>query len=51
MRLTVGQYRQAIKLKVPPLYPEEEVTIEFITSNYPKDIQYMFKCQGERGVM
>jgi hypothetical protein len=46
MRLKVGCYRQAIKLKVPPLYPEDGVTVEFLGSNFPPEIQYMFRCQG-----
>ena len=47
MRLKMGHYKQAIKLKVPPLYPEEGVHIEFLGSNFPEDIQYMFRCQGK----
>ena len=47
MRLKIGHYKQAIKLKVPPLYPEEGVLIEFLGSNFPVDIQYMFRCQGK----
>ena len=46
LKLKVGNYHQGIKLTVPPLYPEEGVTIEFLSSNFPKDMQYMFKCQG-----
>ena len=46
MRLKVGQYRQAIKLKIPPLYPEHGIVIEFLGSNFPADMQYMFRCQG-----
>jgi hypothetical protein len=48
LRLKVGNYHQGIRLKVPPLYPEEGVAIEFLSSNFPKDIQYMFRCQGEQ---
>ena len=48
LRLKVGNYHQGIRLKVPPLYPEEGVAIEFLSSNFPKDMQYMFRCQGER---
>lgn len=47
MRLQCGKYRQNIKLKVPYNYPEEGVVIEFLTSNFPADIQYMFRSQGE----
>jgi hypothetical protein len=47
LRLKVGNYHQSIRLKVPPLYPEEGVAIEFLSSNFPKDMQYMFRCQGE----
>ncbi len=47
LRLQQGRYRQAIKLKVPPSYPEEGVAIEFTTSNFPADMQYMFRSQAE----
>jgi hypothetical protein len=47
LRLSCGAYRQNIKLKVPYNYPEEGVEIEFLTSNLPQDIQYMFKAQAE----
>jgi hypothetical protein len=50
MRLRVNQYSQDIKLKVPPLYPEEGVLIEFGASNFPTDMQYMFRCQAEEVV-
>lgn len=46
MRLRVGEYRQSIKLKVPPEYPEEGVTLEFISSNFPPDLVYMFQSQA-----
>lgn len=48
LRLKVSNYHQGIRLKVPPLYPEEGVAIEFLSSNFPKEMQYMFRCQGER---
>ncbi len=47
LRLSCGQYRQNIKLKVPYNYPEEGVEIEFLTSNLPQEIQYMFKAQAD----
>ena len=47
MRLAHGQYRQGIKLKVPAMYPEEGVQIEFTTSTFPADLQYMFRSQAE----
>jgi len=47
MRLSKDNYRQSIKLKVPPMYPEEGVQIEFLNSNFPPDIQWMFKAQAE----
>lgn len=47
MRLTQGAYKQSIKLKIPPNYPEEGVEIEFLNSNFPYDLQYMYKSQAE----
>jgi hypothetical protein len=47
MRISTGKYRQNIKLKVPYNYPEVGVQIEFVSSNFPNDIQYMFKSQAE----
>jgi hypothetical protein len=47
MRLVHGAYKQNIKLKVPPLYPEEGVELEFCGSNFPSDMQYMFKSQAD----
>jgi hypothetical protein len=47
MRLSAGRYRQTIKLKVPPNYPEDGVHVEFASSNFPSDIQYMFQSQAE----
>eukprot|EP01038_Epipyxis_sp_PR26KG_P006293 gene6293-8667_t len=47
MKLQCGQYKQVIHLRIPLLYPEQGVEIEFISSNYPSQIQYMFKSQAE----
>ena len=47
MRLTQGAYKQSIKLKIPPSYPEDGVEIEFLNSNFPMDLQYMYKSQAE----
>jgi len=47
MRISKDNYRQSIKLKIPPMYPEEGVEIEFLNSNFPDDIQWMFKAQAE----
>jgi hypothetical protein len=47
LRLTEGAYRQTVKLKVPPMYPEEGVQVEFTTSNFPAAMQYMFRSQTE----
>lgn len=47
LRLTCGQYKQLISLKVPYDYPEQGAVIEFGASNYPADIQLMFKSQAE----
>ena len=41
MRLVDGEYRQAIKLTVPPMYPEEGVQIEFTTSTFPRYGTYL----------
>lgn len=45
LRLKCNQYQQNIKLKVPYNYPVEGVVIEFLKSNFPQDIQIMFKGQ------
>lgn len=47
MRLVKDNYRQSIKLRIPAMYPEEGVQIEFLNSNFPSDIQWMFKAQAE----
>lgn len=47
MRLSCGEYKQNIKLKVPYNYPEEGVEVDFVSSNFPADIQLMFKSQAE----
>ncbi len=47
MRLTTGAYKQVIKLRIPLNYPEEGVQVEFLSSNFPVDIQFMFKSQAE----
>lgn len=45
--LIANKYRANIKLKVPYNYPEEGVNVEFVSSNFPVEIQYMFKSQTE----
>lgn len=47
LRLIQGSYEQSIILKVHPMYPEGGVSIEFTGSNFPADIQYMFRSQAE----
>jgi ubiquitin-protein ligase len=47
MKLTQGAYKQNIKLKIPHMYPEEGVEIEFAASNFHPDMQYMFKSQAD----
>jgi len=47
MRIQTGKYRQIIKLTVPYNYPEDGVEIEFLTSNFPPEIQHVFKAQSE----
>ena len=42
---TYKMYKQNFTLKVPLMYPEEGVSVEFKASNYPLDIQFMFKSQ------
>lgn len=46
MKLKCGDYYQGIKLIIPQMYPEEGVSIEFTTSNFPSDIMFMFKAQA-----
>eukprot|EP01036_Dinobryon_divergens_P025885 gene25885-34477_t len=46
MKMTSAGYYQVIKLKVPYLYPEEGVQIEFGASSFPSDIQHMFCAQA-----
>lgn len=45
LRMKCNNYKQNIKLKVPYNYPVEGVQIEFLASNFPQDIQIMFKGQ------
>jgi hypothetical protein len=47
MILSCGRYKQNFKLKVPYNYPEEGVQIEFVSSNFPLDVQISFKSQAE----
>lgn len=47
MQLKTGNYHQGVKLRVPAMYPEEGIQIEFTTSSFPADITYMFKSQAE----
>jgi hypothetical protein len=47
LRLQAGQYRQVVKIRVPVLYPEEGVKIEFTSSTFPADMQHMFRSQAE----
>ena len=46
MRLRVGEYRQSIKIRVPPAYPVEGVVLEFCSSNFPPDIVFAFQAQA-----
>jgi hypothetical protein len=47
LHLVCAKYVQVIKLTVPYNYPEEGIKIEFLASNFPTDIQYMFLSQCE----
>jgi hypothetical protein len=47
VRLTSGRFKQSFKFKIPYNYPEEGVQIEFLSSNFPNEIQQMFKSQVE----
>jgi hypothetical protein len=42
-----GKYRQQVKLRVPPDYPESGVRTEWLFSTFPQDIQYMHRSQTE----
>jgi hypothetical protein len=42
-----GKYRQLVKLRVPPDYPESGVRTEWLFSTFPQDIQYMYRAQTE----
>lgn len=48
-RLREGEYRQDINIRIPYLYPEEGVEIEFLSSgsNFPTDIQNMYYSQAQ----
>ena len=39
IRLQEGRYKQTVKLKIPPMYPEEGVIVEFTASNFPQDVR------------
>lgn len=47
LQLKCGKYRQVFKIKVPADYPETGPSVEFANSNFPVDIQIMFKAQVE----
>jgi len=46
LKLQIGPYRQSIKIRVPPEYPEEGVSLEFCSSNFPSDVVFMFQAQA-----
>jgi hypothetical protein len=47
-RLREGNYRQPFNIRIPSLYPEEGVEIEFLpNSNFPVDIQNMYLSQAQ----
>jgi len=45
LKLSCCQYKHTVKLKVPFNYPEDGVKVEFLNSNFPEDMQYMFQSQ------
>ena len=47
MKLKQNKYFQNIKLKIPQMYPEEGIEIEFTTSSFNNDMIYMFRSQAE----
>ena len=48
MRLKANHgYFQNINIKVPYMYPEEAIEIEFLKSNFPDDMQRMYYAQVE----
>lgn len=47
-RLREGNYRQPFNIKIPYLYPEESVEVEFLpNSNFPLDIQNIYCSQTQ----
>lgn len=42
-----GKYRQTIVVTVPEMYPEKAIAVEIKSSNFPQDIQFMFKSQAD----
>ncbi len=47
LRLQYENYRHNINVTVPPAYPEECIKFQFLTSNFPSDIQLIFQSQAE----
>ena len=47
IRAPCKKYRNVFSIKVPLLYPEQGVSVEFKGSNFPEDIQHMFKAQTD----
>ena len=41
-----GHY-QSFRVSVPPMYPEEGLSLEFLSSSFPEDIQAIYKAQAE----
>jgi len=42
-----GKYRQNFLVSIPEMYPEKAISVEIKSSNFPPDIQYMFKSQAD----
>ena len=42
-----NQYKLSVDVKVPYMYPEDGVIIDIVSSNFPKEMQNMFKAQAE----
>ena len=47
IRAPCKKYRNVFSIKVPLMYPEQGVSFEFKASNFPDDIQHMFKAQTD----
>ena len=47
IRIPCKKYRNTFSIKVPLLYPEQGVCVEFKASYFPEDIQRIYKAQAD----